>query len=64
MTTHSCSRRETLPMTKRVGHVSRSVRIEVPLYERLEEAARAKGESINACIVQAVKLWIAHQGRK
>ena len=51
-------------MTKRVGHVSRSIRIEVPLYERLEEAARAKGESINACIVQAVELWIAHQGRK
>lgn len=51
-------------MTKRVGHISRSVRIEVPIYERLEEAARAKGESINACIVQAVERWLAHQERK
>ena len=46
-------------MTKRVGHISRSVRIDVPLYERLEDAAQRKGESINACIVQAVELWLA-----
>lgn len=45
----------------RVGQITRSLRFEVPLYERLERIAAERGESINACVVQAVLSWTEKQ---